>query len=87
MEHVVEPNKEVQLDFAGPVPDELNKDAYLLVSIDKWSKLPTAKFVTNTMADVAMNFMPRIISNNGVPLRLRCDQAQTFRGKIPFFLY
>ena len=39
MEPVVEPNEEVQLDFAGPLPNELNKDAYILVAVDKWSKL------------------------------------------------
>ena len=40
MEPVVEPNEEVQLDFAGPLPDKLNKDAYILVAVDKWSKFP-----------------------------------------------
>ena len=29
MKPVVEPNEEVQLDFAGFLPDKLNKDAYL----------------------------------------------------------
>ena len=43
MESVVEPNEEVQLDFAGPLPNELNRDAYILVAIDKLSKFPTAK--------------------------------------------
>ena len=43
MEPVVEPNEKVQLDFAGPLPDELNKDAYILVAIDKMSKFPSAK--------------------------------------------
>ena len=70
MEPVVEPNEEVRLDFAGPFPDELNRDAYILVAIDKWSKFPTA-----------IKFMQRHISNNGVARRLRCDQAQAFRAK------
>ena len=56
METVIEPNEEVQLDFAGPLPDELNKDAYILVAIDKWSKFPTAKVVSNTTADIAFKF-------------------------------
>ena len=43
MEPVVEPNEEVQLDFAGPLFDELNKEAYILVAIDKWSKSPQQK--------------------------------------------
>ena len=33
MEPVVEPNEEVQLGFSGPLPDELNGDAYFLVAI------------------------------------------------------
>ena len=81
MEQVVEPNEEVQLDFAGSLPDELNKDAYILVAIDEWSKFPTAKFVSNTTADIAIKFMQRYISNNGVRRKLRCDQAQSFRAK------
>ena len=81
MEPVVEPNEEVQLDFAVSPPDELNKDAYILVAIDRWSKVPTAKVVSITTADIAIKFMQRYISNNGVPHRLRCDQAQTFRAK------
>ena len=80
-EPAVEPNEEVKLDFAGPLPDELNRDAYILVAIDKWSKFPTAKVVSNTTADIAIKFMQRYISNNRVLRRLRCDQAQTFRAK------
>ena len=53
MDSVVEPNAEV-------LPDELIKDAYILVTIVKWPKLPTAKSVSNTTADVAINFMPMV---------------------------
>ena len=76
MEPAVKPNEAVQLDFAGSLPDELNKDAYIIVAIDQRSKV-----VLNTTADVAIKFMQRYISNNGVPRRLRCYQAQTFRVK------
>ena len=40
MELVVKPNEKVQLDFAGPLPDELIREAYILVAVDKWSKFP-----------------------------------------------
>ena len=83
-EPVVEPNEEVQLDFAGPLPDEITRDAYILVAKDKWSKFPAAKVVTDTTADVAIKFMQSYISNNGVPRRLRCHQAQTFRARKNF---
>ena len=59
MKPVVEPNEEVQLDFAEPLPDKLNRDAYILVAIDKWSKFPTAKVVSNTTADIAIKFVQR----------------------------
>ena len=52
---IVEPNEEEQLDFAGALPDDLNNDAYILVAIDKWSKFPTVKVVSNTTKDVAIN--------------------------------
>ena len=47
IEPVLEPNKKVQLDFAGPLPVELTRDAYILVAIDTRLKLPTAKAVSN----------------------------------------
>ena len=81
MEPVAKPYEEVQIDFAGSLPDELNRDAYILVAIDKWSKFPTAKVVSNTTAKIPIKFMQRYIFNNRVPRRLRCDQTQTFRAK------
>ena len=38
MKLVVEPNEKVQFDFARLLPHELNKDVFILVAIDKWSK-------------------------------------------------
>ena len=81
IEPVVEPNEDVQSDFPGPLPDKLNREAYILFAIDKWSNFPTAKNVTNTTADVAFKFMQRYISNNSIPRRLWCDQTQKLRAK------
>ena len=84
---VVEPNEEVQLDFTEALPtEELNKDAYIFVSNDKWSKLSTVKVVSNATTDIAIKIMQRYISKHGVPCKFRCDQAQTFRDlKSQFF--
>ena len=82
VEPVVKPKEEVQIDSAGSLQDELHKDACNLVAIDKWPKIPTAKVVANTTADIAKKFIERYISNNGVPRKIRCNQAQTFRAKI-----
>ena len=35
MKPVVDPNEEVHIDFAGHLPDEINKDAYNSVAINK----------------------------------------------------
>ena len=43
LDAVVEPNEEIQLDFAGPLPDENNKDVYILVGVDRFSRFPSAK--------------------------------------------
>ena len=67
MEPVVEPNEEVQLNFAGSLPDELNRDANILVATDKCSKFPTAKVVTNTTADFAIKFKQKYHSITGYP--------------------
>ena len=51
------------------------------MAVDKWSKCPAAEVVSNTTTDVALKFMQRYFSNNGVPRRLRCNQAQKFCAK------
>ena len=67
MEPVVKRSEEKQLDFSGTLPGKLNKDTYNLIAIDIWTKLPTAIVVSNTTADIAIKFMQRYISNNGIP--------------------
>ena len=81
LDTVVEPNEEIQLDFAGPLPDENNKDVYILVGVDKFSRFPSAKVVANNKADTIIKFMQTHFVNDGVPRNIRCDQAQGFRAK------
>ena len=45
------------MDFAGPLPDENNKDVYILVGVDRFSRFPYAKVVTNNKADTIIKFM------------------------------
>ena len=33
-----EQNEEIQLDFAGPITDEQQKDSYILASVDRFSR-------------------------------------------------
>ena len=75
LDAVVEPNKEIQMDFAGPLPDENNKEVYILVGVDRVSRFQSAKVVTITKADTIIRFMQTHIVNNGLPRNVRCDQA------------
>ena len=81
LDAVVEPNEEIQLDFAGPLPDENDKNVYILVGVDRFARFPSAKVVTNNKADTIIRFMQTHIVNHGVPRNVRCDQAQGFRVK------
>ena len=86
LDAVVEPNEEIQLDFAGSLPDENNKDVYILVGVDRFSRFPSAKVVANNKADTIIKFMQTHIVNHGVPRNIRCDQVQGFRAK-KFMIY
>ena len=86
LDAVVEPNEEIQLDFAGPLPDENDTEVYILVVVDRFSRFPYAKVVTNNKADTIIRFMQNQIVNQGVPRAIRCDQAQGFRAK-KFLIY
>ena len=81
LDAVVEPNEEIQMDFVGPLPDENHKEVYILVGVDRFSRFPSAKVVTNTKADTIVRFMQTHIVNQGVPQNIRCDQAQGLRAK------
>ena len=86
LDAVVEPNEEIQLGFAGPLPDENDKEVYILVGVDRFSRFPYSKVVSNNKADTIIRFMQNHIVNQGVPRAIRCDQAQGFRAK-KFLIY
>ena len=56
---VVEPNEKIQLDFAEPLPDENNKDVYILVGVDRFTRFAKNK------ADTIIRFMQTHIVNDG----------------------
>ena len=43
LEILIEPNQEIQLDFAGPIKSKTHGNIYILVAIDRFSKWPTAQ--------------------------------------------
>ena len=64
LDSVVEPNEEIQLDFAEQLPDDNNKDVYILVGVDRFSRFPSAKVVTNHEADTIIQFKQTHIVND-----------------------
>ena len=62
--------------FAGAPENKKN----LLVAIDQFSAYPTLQFVKNTAIKEVVEFLRKYISDNGIPQKLRTDQATVFMG-------
>ena len=76
---LTQPIEKVQLDFAGPVLDEKNKESYILASVYRYSKYPHAKVYQNCDAETAIEYLDQYIKFHGIPRNIRCDQAQAFK--------
>ena len=76
-----EPNEEIQLDFAGPITDEQQKDSYILATVDRFSRYPHAKVYHNWDTDTAIEYLEKCIKFHGIPRNIRCDQAQAFKSR------
>ena len=59
-----EPNEEVQMDFAGPITNN-NKDTYILVTVDRYSRYPHAETYNNCDTDTALNYLKDYIKFHG----------------------
>ena len=77
-------NKEIQLDFIGPMTEN-NRRFFILLYMDRYSKWPAASFCTSTDGETAVKFLDQYIRLNGIPkklepirpLRLRDDSLET----------
>ena len=80
--HLEEPNEELQMDFAGPIPFRNHTDNYyILVSVDRYSRFPTAQVFKNCDASTAIEYLEEYCKFHGIPRSLRCDQAQAFKSR------
>ena len=68
------------MDFAGPITNN-NKDTYILVTVDRYSRCPHAETYNNCDTDTAINYLKDYIKFHGIPRSIRCDQAQAFKAK------
>ena len=75
-----EPNEEIQMNFAGPLTNN-NKDTYILVTVDRYSRYPHAEIYNNCDTDTAINYLKDYIKFHGIPRSKKCDQAQAFKAE------
>ena len=73
------PNKEIQLNFIGPITEE-NRKLFILLSMDRYSKWPAASLCNTTDGKKAVKFFQQNIQLNGIPKTIRTDKASAFTG-------
>ena len=64
---LIEPNEEVNLDFAGPLDSYWGSNKYILLCIDRFSKFPSAKITSSTSAKTVIEFLQDYIFLHGIP--------------------
>ena len=79
---LTEPNEEIQMDFAGPIPFKNNtQNNYILVTVDRLSRFPHAETFNNCDTNTAIEYLESYCRLHGIPRSIRCDQAQAFKAK------
>ena len=76
-----EPNQEMELDFAGPLPLVWGTKIYILDCVDRFSKFPSAQITSSTSAKSIINFLSKYIALHGIPRTIRKDQGSGFISK------
>ena len=67
-----EPNEELQMDFAGPIPFRNHVDnSYILVTVDRYSRFPTAQVYKNCDTSTAIEYLEEYCKFHGIPRSLR----------------
>ena len=69
------------LDFAGPLPLTWGTKKYILVCVDRFSKLPSAQITSSKSAKSIKNFINKYIALHGIPRTIRTDQGSGFISK------
>ena len=75
---LLEPNKELNLDFAGLLHSHLGLNKYILICIDRFSKFSSAKFTSSTSSKTVIEFLQDYIFLHGIPYSIRVDHASCF---------
>lgn len=70
------------LDMVGPPKIALDSFKYLLVAIDKFTKLIKAKPVTSSTLELAVKFISGLIHRFGIPHNVITDNGSNFTADI-----
>ena len=68
------------MHFAGLLANN-NRDTYILVTIDRYSRYPHAEVYNTCDTETALPYLKKYIKFHGIPRSTRCDQAQAFEVK------
>ena len=80
---LVDPNEELQLDFAGPLPDKKGRKVF--VAVDRVSKFPSAlllKIIKNTGSKKVVKFLEAYIRIHGIPKSIGTDHGSGFKSAL-----
>ena len=78
---LLEPNEELNLDFAGPLDSYWGSNKYILFYIDRFSKFPSAKTTSSTSTKTVIEFLQDYIFLHGIPYSIRVDHATFFTSQ------
>ena len=79
---LIEPNEEIQMDFAGPIPyKNSTKNHYILVTVDRLPRYPHAETFNNCDTNTVIEYLESYCKLHWIPRSIRCDQAQAFKAK------
>ena len=78
----VESNKEIQIDFGGPILDGQGREVFFREGIDRFSKFPTLELYNKANATNIEHLLIKYIAIQGVPRSIRMDQARCQTGNV-----
>ena len=81
-----EPNECLQLDFWGPIKYLNESSKYVLVSVDQFSRRPTAMICGNKGSYQNLKFKKQYSSHHGMLRKIFMDQGCCFTSKVVIFV-
>src|ERR1700712_4859320 len=77
------PWRVIATDICGPFPMSKNRKRFLLVAVDLFSKFTVIKAVTNTHANVVVDFIKRkVVSQYACPQIIVCDNGVQYKSEL-----